>query len=82
MGVLTLVTTILNALVALAYTIFCICFHWGEVNWPALYAFNVTSSIVSGAWIVMAVLAGIDFAPRMWHAAKVADDGAPEASIV
>ena len=81
MGV-TLTTAILNALVALAYAIFCICFHWGKVNRPALNMFIVTSFVVSGAWAVITVLAGIDVAPRMRHGAKVADDGALDPSIV
>ncbi len=78
MGVLSLMTAVLNSLVGLAYTIFCICFHWGEVNRPALNLYIVTSFVASGAWAVTAVLAGVDVA----HGARVADDGAPEHSTV
>ena len=78
MGLLTLMTAIVNSLVGLAYTFFCICFHWGEVNRPALYMFIVTSFIGSGAWTVMSVLSGIDVA----RGARVADDGASESSNV
>lgn len=78
MGVVVLMTSTLNALVVLAYTIFCICFHWGEVNWGLLYMYAFYSFINSGAWIATAVLAGVDF----MRGHRVADDGMSDATSV